>query len=962
MTTPVRAWAGAAMASVLMATVGLTAAPAAAAAPEAPAAPVFTDDFTTGLSRWRELTGALTEWTTTTAEFPYVSIDSRTQSSGRYITPVTRVGLPDAYELRTRVRVDAASDSPAVSVLTDFREPYAVTQNNFAAQLTGWSGVQISRPVTQTVCRGPAPVRQGEWHELVIRRANNISVVEIDAQRVAVVAAPAAGGTIGLGVYHAQASFAAVAVTALPTVPADHPTTTSGCSWTEPGEPEVDQPILVNQSGYNLGQAKRFTAPRAVDGEHFRISDAAGNVRHEGTVRGQVGDFTDFDPAESGPYTVEVQGAAGTGRSDPFGIGADWIERVSYRRAVQFMTDVRCYYGDFSRMVYGGTDPQNCYLGVGWRDSHQMSFELPSLIDMYLANPSAFAQIKDPEARYVGLPVQLPTDTPEIVRLIHWAVEVYLGGRVNHTLLKEQLAAFLYAYPYLADYIPHSVYERARDYLFPIWDNPAKDRFAWYDTTSHTADLLQVYTQVGSGKGELPPGHSVWPNVMMYEVAKREGRADANRYLAAAKAQATWLVGNLDVADPTVTKGQRQGEYHLVTGLARLLLSHRDQAPSGTRDFIRRWAEVVAERSANLWDFRRYSADRWTIPSFTGGGSASDPNETGNVAGFAAPALAAAQVLGDDPLAARLRQIAVAHVDNVFGRNPTGRHASYRGPTEQWGFEGVDRGWYSEFQGGAGRLQGARGVLDGSPKNGHYPYNPGAGNIGHSEGWVTFNTAWNETLAWRAADTTTVRVVDTAGGPVDRVPEGSRASVRLTAPLNLDPAALDHGDLEVRVGDRAPQRLVAVQDGLNATTYTAELELAALGATLGDTVTVSYGLGYFARQVTVTVAAPLCAGREPTIIGTDGPDRLVGTAGADVIAGRGGDDVIVGLGGDDVICGGGGADRLVGGPGGATLLGGPGPDVVVGGPGDDRLHGGADRDVVGGGGGNDQIDQDGPDA
>ncbi|MET7969819.1 hypothetical protein [Micromonospora sp. NPDC005305] len=88
-----------------------------------------------------------------------------------------------------------------------------------------------------------------------------------------------------------------------------------GCSWSEPGEPDADQPILVDQSGYNLGQGKRFTAPRAVDGDRFRIIDAAGTVRHEGTVRGQIGDFTDFDQAELGPYTGEVRGAAGTGRS-----------------------------------------------------------------------------------------------------------------------------------------------------------------------------------------------------------------------------------------------------------------------------------------------------------------------------------------------------------------------------------------------------------------------------------------------------------------------------------------------------------------------------------------------------------------------------------------------------------------------------------------------------------------------
>lgn len=183
-----------------------------------------------------------------------------------------------------------------------------------------------------------------------------------------------------------------------------------------------------------------------------------------------------------------------------------------------------------------------------------------------------------------------------------------------------------------------------------------------------------------------------------------------------------------------------------------------------------------------------------------------------------------------------------------------------RGATPQWGFEGVERGWFSEFQGGAGRLQGCRGVLDGSPKDAHYPYHPGVGDIGHSEGWVTCNAAWNVTLAWRAVDATTVRVVDAAGTPRDRVPEGTRAAVRLTAPLNLDVAALNRAEVHVRVGERAPRRLVAVQDAPNATTYTAELDLAALGATLGDTVTVSYGFGYFAHETTVSVTAPRARG------------------------------------------------------------------------------------------------------
>jgi len=895
---------------------------------------LFFDDFSAGMSGWRALTGSLSEWQPASAEFSYTTVDTRTESSGRYIVPTAALDLPAAYELRARVRFEAGSTSPALNVLTDFQQPLSVTQNNLTAQITGPGAIAVARPNTKPVCSGGSPVRANTWHDLVVRRAGDISVVEIDGQQVAAVASPAAGGTVGLGVYHAKASFASVVVHELVERPSDHPTAPAGCNWVEPGTPDVDQPVLVNQSGYDVDRPKRFTAPRAEDGDRFTIADAAGDVRHEGVVRGQVGDFSGFRPADTGPFTVEVTGPSGTGESVAFGIGASWIERVSYRRAVNFMTDVRCYYGRFDQMVHGGTDPQQCYLGVAWRDSHQLSFELPALVDLYLSNPSAWQQITDPDAVYEGLPVQLPAGTPEIVRLIHWAVEVYLDAEVNHTLLKEQLAAFLYAYPYLDEYIPRSVYERARDYLFPLWGNPAKDRFAWYEYTPHTADLFQVYTPVGTGKGEFPVGHSVWPNLMMYDVAKGEGRADAERYLKAAHDQAAWLVANLDPQTPEVTKGQRQGEYHLITGLVRFAEQYPSAAPAGVKGFVRDWAEVAAARSDNLWDFRKYSGDRWTIPNFSGGGSTSEPNETGNVAGFAAPALAAAQLLGNGPLADRLREIAVAHVDNIFGRNPTGRHASFRGATEQWGFEGVDLGWFSEYQGGAGRLQGARGVLDGSPKNAHYPYNPQVGNIGHSEGWVTFNSAWNEALAWLAYDHTAVTVRDARGAVGHRVAAGSELTIELRAPLNLDTTTLDEATVQVGVGGAAPVDVVVRQVAGNTDVFRVTVDLDDLGAAAGDEVVVGYGLAHHSRTAGVTVV-PGCDGRIASIVGSPGPDRLIGTTGDDVIAGMGGNDVISGLDGNDVLCGGSGDDVVNGNDGDDRVFGGPGYDLVHGNDGDD---------------------------
>ncbi|MFJ6573499.1 hypothetical protein ACIQNU_39435 [Streptomyces sp. NPDC091292] len=625
---------------------------------------------------------------------------------------------------------------------------------------------------------------------------------------------------------------------------------------TAAGDPLAAQPVLLNQSGFGLGESKRFTAPLAEDGAKFTITDVSGRIRYRGDVTGHVGDFTAFDPRDTGDFVVTVTAAAGTGTSVPFGIGAYWTDRVSYQRALEFMAGSRCYFGDYTRKTvdpvsdeYGARD---CMKAVAWRDAAQYSREIQTLIDMYLANPSAFDRIHV-KADYKGLPVVLPDDTPDIMRLIYWGVESLLQGKVNDPQFKEQLAAFVYAYPQLDKYIPESVYRRATDHLFASWGDADRDRYSWQAFTPHTGNLFQVYTQVGTGKGELAPGHSVWPNLMMYEVAKREGREDADRYLLAARNQATWLIDNLDLKDPRVTKGQRQSESVLITGLVQFAEAYPDHAPRGIEKFVKDWALIAVDRSDNLWDFRRYSDERWTIPAFSGGG-ADDPNEVGNVAGFPASALAAAKLLGHDPLADRLREIATAHVDSIFGRNPTGRHASYDAPGEKMGFEGVENGWFSKYYGGAGLLEDVPGVLDGSPKNGHYPFHPEQGNIGHTEGWVAFNSAWNETLAWRAADRTRLKVSTEDRAPARVVRADAKVRIDLEAPLNLDADALGQGTVVVRVGDRAAQDLTVTQTAKNSKKFSATPDLAALGAKPHDSVTVTYGHGPFAVSYSFKVA------------------------------------------------------------------------------------------------------------
>jgi Ca2+-binding RTX toxin-like protein len=122
---------------------------------------------------------------------------------------------------------------------------------------------------------------------------------------------------------------------------------------------------------------------------------------------------------------------------------------------------------------------------------------------------------------------------------------------------------------------------------------------------------------------------------------------------------------------------------------------------------------------------------------------------------------------------------------------------------------------------------------------------------------------------------------------------------------------------------------------------------------------------------------PRCHGRQPDIIGTDGPDKLTGTPQRDVIWGGAGDDVIIGLLGNDLLCGGpgadlihggrgndladggaGGHDRVIGDLGDDTLLGGPGEyDEVAGSLGIDTLNGGSGSfDLVHGDYGYDRMD------
>lgn len=598
--------------------------------------------------------------------------------------------------------------------------------------------------------------------------------------------------------------------------------------------------IYLNQSGFNLGKPKRFTAPTLADGTPFNIRPAkGGSSLASGIIEKHIGDFSSFNPEGEIEYIVEAGGLS----SVPFRIGSFWLERVSYQDAVDFMIDSRHYVGN---------DRAKCGGSFGWRDDHHFGWELHTLVPQYISNPSAYERMprqvkyeKPKNPKLWGALEPYPDDAPDIVKLIHWGADVIVTQKLAHEHLKAQLAYFLYAWPVLKGYLPEQNYQIVRDYAFQNWTNPKKDRSYPYDE-SPEHNLLALKTKIGSTKGSLPPGFSVEPNLLMHEVAKREKRPDADLYFDAAYKQAEWMIKELDWNDPIITKGQRMSEFLTVTGLAHFLREYPDRAPKGLATKLNEWAAVLVRRSDNMWDFRKLGdePDNWTPM----GDTPQKWNEPGNVIGLPAPILAAREFITTPATQTRLDQIIWSHLDGMYGRNPVGRHFSFDAPRE---VEGVEHGWFRFYPGGIGRLAEARFVIDGSPKNAHYPYHPEVGDIGWTEGWVQFNVCYNITLSYLAWSESKVEIIT----------EGDELVIRLTAPLNFDYNKVETGVVTVASGLGDEERVTVTEDSASSPTLTGRIKLQTANAAKagdgilqfkeGTTIKASHGFGYLGRHATI---------------------------------------------------------------------------------------------------------------
>ena len=259
--------------------------------------------------------------------------------------------------------------------------------------------------------------------------------------------------------------------------------------------------IFLNQSGFNSGAPKRFTAPAAADGAAFTIRPAAGGEPvFKGTIQGNIGDFTAFEPASGIEYVVTT---ADGKTSVPFRVGPWWLERVTTQLAVDFMIDSRHYVGNERR---------SCGGSYGWRDDHHFGWELHTLVPQWLSNPSAYARLprqityEAPKNPKLWGKLQPPSaDAPDLVKLIHWGADIIVTQNLTHELLKSQIAYFLYAWPALKDYLPAQNYEVVRDFAFANWATPTADRKYPYDE-SHGTQSARPQNQGRNHQGCLPAG------------------------------------------------------------------------------------------------------------------------------------------------------------------------------------------------------------------------------------------------------------------------------------------------------------------------------------------------------------------------------------------------------------------------------------------------------------------------
>ncbi|WP_229367747.1 hypothetical protein [Fibrisoma limi] len=646
---------------------------------------------------------------------------------------------------------------------------------------------------------------------------------------------------------------------------------------------------FVNQAGYNLGEAKRFTVPGAADGTAFTVKEAgSGKVVYKGIIKDYVGYFTDFNPAGSTKeYIVSVPGH---GESVPFWVADHLMEKVSTRLAYQFFIDVR---GGYTTSLL----PSNVTGGGPSRDGGGHGLETVFEGLLYASNPALFDRWTK-ELRQYGnkvYPVVPPDDTepdsdhgeygerpyaeyrkmPDLIKLLLWHAEFaynnvgyngkaggayenlrdFDGTRVfgyqgqpmqsfDYQNLLDQLAATCAFYhAFLKPYLPEKTYRQYRATCLQRWEiyERQKEVRYWVNSKKWIDEGWREFNEMGNAYGQ-----GLLRNLLMYEAERHEPNGgESARFLKYAQDCATDIIKNWNFDNEWHTWAMRNAEHITPQALALFLMLEPEKCPVGTKEKLAAWADYIKRRSNNLWQYRTHSDTEWAHRK---------SKEIGTVCGLGGSLFAVAQVLNDP----KLREIGWSQVNNVFGLNPSGCHLGNKSAARvalngYWA--GVEQGWPYIHSFGAGELAYCRGTIDGSPTNSGFPFNPDSAslsdrpNLYATEGWCLTNRAWMTSVTFSTFGSHVVRILNKQNQPITNAKPGDVVTLELKAALNQDWTKPEDGYVLVTAGNTSATKVALTETGPNTGLFRAAYTIPD-GSNL---LTVSYGYLGFQKKAILTL-------------------------------------------------------------------------------------------------------------
>ncbi len=616
---------------------------------------------------------------------------------------------------------------------------------------------------------------------------------------------------------------------------------------------------IVNQTGYNLNEAKRFVCYGAENGKPFQVVYAKDSINENakplfsGTIKDYSGDFTSFNPQSTEEFVIKV---SGHGHSFPFWIADHLMEKVSSQLGYQFFIDSRVsedpIYSNEPKAAGGGPT----------RDVGAYGLETVFEIMQYASNPALYDRWHSDFNK---------DNVPDLIELILWHSEFafhhrdyngkrghgsYLIGYPNQEELQkydyqntlDHLAATCAAYhSFLKPYLNKHAYYRYRQFTIQNWEK--------YDR--HKEVRFYVYGKKWVAKGwhefnEMGNvlGMGVIRNLMMYQCELNEPNGDPEKYLNYAKECAKDVIKTWDFNNPRHMWWIRNGEHITPQALAYFLMVAPEHAPKGTKEKLQAWSTHMKNKTSNFWHYRVHSDTEWAHPK---------SKELGNT-GLGGSMFAAAHFLNDP----ELRALGWSQVNQVFGLNPSQSHYSHKDPRRlkrdgYW--DGVEQGWPIKDPGGAGRLGPVRGTLDGTPLDNAFPFpkeEASTENVEHNpnhwyttEGWGISNRSWQSTIIFSTLASHKLEVVDKKGNPVPKEVKNKKdVIIKLKAAINQDWEKAETGWVNIQVDDKTPVQVELTETDKNSGVFTGKLRL---DYPAGSNISISYGYMGFEKKVELTV-------------------------------------------------------------------------------------------------------------